>query len=324
MAGVFDIVTVVFAADLPLLDLQARSFARFLPPELIGRIHVIANDPVAEAACVDHVERTTRPLLGPLADRLAVDRAPRALAPGPEGWKAQQAGKLAIARSITAPHYLILDAKHHLVRTLARNDLFAGRRVRMPFVRLARGARPWLRDSYALFGMTLGDRGRNFPPSVPPFTMRTELARALVAELETRSGLSIGDFFATKTDQSTEFMLYIAYVRFLDRMTAELSRLPFQQPTMRRGSPAPDAVDAYFETITARDPWAFAIHRRRFPDLTSDLATRARITAFWTARGLFDDAAAAEAEMARLVAFYTALRGRPEMKNRVSLVAAGG
>ena len=317
-----DIVTVVFAADLPLLDLQARSFARFLAPTLVDRIRIIVNDPVAEDACVAHVDTVTRGCLGALADRLVIERAPRALAPGPEGWKAQQAGKLAIAQSIAARHYLVLDAKHHLVRPLVKDDLFAGSKVRMPFVRLTRNARRWLADSYAFFGMEFAGGGRPSPPSVPPFMMRTSVACRLVDEIEARSGLSIGDFFATKADDSTEFMLYIAYVRFLGRTRALFSRTSVVQPTMRRRSPTSDAAEAYFAAVAERDPWVLAIHRRRFLDLGEDRATRGQIVAFWVSRGLFDDAAAAEAEMERLVGFYARLRGTPEMMNRVRLVAA--
>jgi hypothetical protein len=316
-----DIVTVVFAGELPLLDLQARSFARFLPPGLVGRIRVVINDPDEATACRAHIEAVTRPLLGPLARRLTIYDASVPSEPGPEGWKTQQAAKLEIARAVRAPHYLILDAKHHLVRTLDRADLFLGRKARMPFARPIRGSRQWLVDSRAFFGLATPIRVR-VPPSIPPFCVRTSIAVALVGEIEQRSGRSIGDFFATKTDQSTEFMLYFAYLGFLGKAKTLVSSKTTRQPTMRRRSPPPGKSAAYFAELRHTDPWVLAIHRRRFLDLGVDHGTRAEIVGFWVERGLFDSLAAAEAEMARLIAFYAERRGSIEMRNRVQLVAA--
>ncbi len=52
-----DVVTVVFREELPLLALQARSIARFLDPDAVGRILVVVND-FHEDDCAAAVEAT--------------------------------------------------------------------------------------------------------------------------------------------------------------------------------------------------------------------------------------------------------------------------
>ncbi|MFW2830106.1 DUF6492 family protein [Sphingomonas sp. ID0503] len=316
----FDIVTIVFAADLPLLDLQARSFARFLPPELVNRIHVTVNDPAAEAACVAHVETMTRPLLGPLADRLIVRTAETPAEAGPDGWMAQQAAKLAISAEIEADNYLILDAKNHLIRPLRREDLFEGRRARWTMSRSTSRMRRWMANSRAFFGLEM-PRRLKIPPSMPPFMVRTGVARALVGEIEARSGKPLGRFFADHGNDMTEFMLYAAYLASLGKTKALVSATGVPQPAMRRATPAAEGMPAFAERLAEDGVWLLSVHRRRFLDLEEDRVSRAVLVDAWT-RGLFDSREAAEAEVSRLTAFYQALRGMPEMGNRRHLYMA--
>ena len=319
-ASSIEFVTVAFSGDLPLLDLQARSLAAFASPKLVAGVRIVINDP-DDAACRQHIAAQTAPLLGPLRDRLRVETAPMSGEPGQQGWMVQQACKLDVARRIEAPHYVVLDAKNFLLRPITAKDLFfRGSLARMPFSR-QRGDPAWLADSLAFFDLdpALGE-GR-WPASVPPFPMRTEVVVRMIAEIERRAGCDLFRFFATKTDASTEFMLYIAYLLHAGELEAVVSRRGTKQPIMRRASPKRGEPGPFFEKAATDNAWTMAIHRRRFLDLDWDHPTREGIVDVWSGSGLFPNRAAAEAEMARLIAFYQDQRGTAMMANRSKVLA---
>jgi hypothetical protein len=310
-----ELATVAFSGDLPLLDLQARSIGRFVPPDLVGRISYIINDP-DEELCRRHIEEVTAPLLGPLRDRLAIFTGSSRGQPGQEGWIIQQACKLDIARSVDTRHFVVLDAKNFILRPISESDiLFKGGLARMPFGR-KRGDPQWLIDSLIFFGLDPALGEGKFPPSVPPFCMRTDIVLEMIDAIERQAGTDLFDFFARKTDKSTEFMLYIAFLMKTGRLGEVVTGRATKQPIIRRASPARGAPGDFFDKAKAPQVWTMAVHRRRFLDLDWDHPTREGLLDLWTGSGLFKTPEEAREEMARLIAFYQAMRGQAMMANR--------
>lgn len=110
----FDVVSICFRDELPLLALQSRSIDVFWDLDMIENYMIIINDPESADECRDYI---TRRILPSMSSRLrAVTRVVTAddligqVMPG-RGWKTQQALKLAVARALESPFYLALDAR---------------------------------------------------------------------------------------------------------------------------------------------------------------------------------------------------------------------
>ncbi|MEP6842629.1 MAG: DUF6492 family protein, partial [Pseudolysinimonas sp.] len=107
-------VTVVFGAETRLLELQARSLALYLDPDATASIIVIDNGWRRMS------RRRQAHLLvayGLLADLVTIVRTEDLVPnlPATIGWRSQQIAKLVVARSVSTDHYVILDAKNHLI-----------------------------------------------------------------------------------------------------------------------------------------------------------------------------------------------------------------
>ncbi|NGM22624.1 class I SAM-dependent methyltransferase [Roseomonas stagni] len=204
-----DYVVVSFVGDLPLLRLQARSFARFHLPDDIGRIIVVNND--NDSTSFDQrFEAEVRPVYGDLAGKVEVVRAD-SLLPGitqsRRGWRRQQALKLAACRLVQAPVSVSIDSKNHLIRPTGKAI------YRTPEGRLiVPGRKRWSVPDACLsyFGVPEESWPADVSNIVTPYPLVTAQVLSLLEELE-RRGETLATLFETK-GQFFEFALYYAWL----------------------------------------------------------------------------------------------------------------
>ena len=224
-------VTVVYRADLDLLRLQARSLARFADPAGVAAIRVLVND--ADETSVAEGVRAMVPDYGLLADRVEVlggdavlgqgrarwrglrarylNRLPglrRVGWRGNNGYRMQQAMKLAAARIAPTEDVVLLDAKNVLLAPVARADFFApDGRARTTFLEVAPGPhRNWLAEALRAMGSDLTpEEVHETTTYVTPFAVRRSVLSDVLAAVEARHG-PVDILFASKLRPS-EFML---------------------------------------------------------------------------------------------------------------------
>lgn len=289
------LVTVVFEAELPLLELQARSLARFVEPASVEEIIVLDNGRRAmTAAAIESVLNG----YGALRPKVRVLR-PEAVArlPRTTGWYAQQVLKLMVAARISSELYVVLDAKNHLVGPL-EPAFFVGPDGRLRTSRhsyLEHRLRPDLERTLRYFGAD-DDLVSGFTPTITPFTLRTGFAREMVADVEAMSHTTFPRVFLR--ERLLEFFAYAAWVATRRRRLEE--EYVFDQPpspiVWPRSADLPGTEAAVRRAEGGSSPW-FSVHRRALGVLDRDATDR--LARFWVDRGLFADEGAAQEFLVR-------------------------
>jgi Family of unknown function (DUF6492) len=289
-AKTYTLVTVVHRADYPLLRLQARSLGRYLLPGLSDEIWVIANQGL------QRLSNWQEPLLqdyGSLADRVrfldAVDVA--AIPPATTGWASQQILKLMVANLVTSDHYVVLDAKNHLVFPLQLEFFEVGSKLRST-QRNYRGhpMRGSLEGSLRYFDIEEHQLIGSFLPTITPFVFPTHLVRTLVDTVAERERCQFPASFESLG--TTEFLLFGAYLCSLPGGIEEVYDLSNHACPVVWTSTAAQGFEGV-EPVVARVrderlPF-FTIHRHAFPLL--DQRSREAVAALWSSRHFFDSAA---------------------------------
>jgi hypothetical protein len=234
-------VTVVYAGEVGLLRLQARSLARYFPVQELHEILVIANDrdPVRFAATL----RTLALDYGPHADKLRFvlpddivhgPRGPRDWGKaaklfakglsrrlrnhpqrnwrGASGWLIQQAMKLAACRAVTCENMVYLDAKNHFIAHASAADFFD--ETGTPRARLEQvqdNYFEWHQSARAYFDDAPLPRDAALPPSITPFACNRQHVLQTLDLIEGKSS-AIEFFFTPKTPLGTEFTLIFAHM----------------------------------------------------------------------------------------------------------------
>lgn len=304
MSRPLSIVTVVFDAEIPLLHLQARSIARYLEPGSVDEIIVIDN-------CLTGLSRGQRQRLqrryGPLGDRVRVVRT-RELADvrGVNGWYGQQVAKLAVATSITSRHYVVLDAKNHLIRAAGLSDFVGpdGRAHGASHTYVGHPLRQQLAATLRYLGATadeIEDATTSFPPTATPFVIDTQLARELIDDIERRSSRPFDDEFVRSG--LLEFFLYSGWVIFRgpgwDTATDGV-RLP--SPTVWPAAATLQGVTQAAADARKTDSAVFAVHRQAL--FRAERDAREQIAGFWSQHGLFPEPESALRWIARFRVRY--------------------
>lgn len=314
-AAPLSFVTVVFEPELPLLRLQGSSLARFLDPACVAEILVLDN---CAGGMSPRARRRAVASFGSLAPRVTVLRTARlGVVAGSEGWRSQQAAKLLIARRIRTPHYVVLDAKNHLIRSATAADFVDDAGV-------ARGST----HSYAAHPLR-GDLERtlrhlgaddetvarlvdDFPRTVTPFVIDTALARRIVDDVEAEAREPFGEAF--ERAKLLEFFLYSGWA-MLRGSGLPVDGTPIAAPIVwpARATDA-GAADAIREAIDSDAAW-FAVHRRALA--RADAPTRRRIARLWSERGLMTPREATRF-MRRFRMLYAPAMGRARFAERLS------
>jgi hypothetical protein len=206
--GPVPFVTVSFSADIPLLRLQARSFARLLLREPGRRILVINNDDEPDRFA-DAFSAQVLPEYGPHA--AAVTLLPRqACLEGHDetrGWRRQQMLKWAFSRLLPDGFYLTLDSKNFLVHPWREADLRgAGGAVRLPRRRLSERLEPSFR--YFVPEGPPPDRVSNI---TTPYALSAPHVRAMLEAIVAREGGSPFDLLAPEAS-FFEYALYWSFI----------------------------------------------------------------------------------------------------------------
>jgi len=278
------LVSVVFEAEFSLLRLQARSVARFVPPELADQIIVIDN------SARGMPPELTRQLLedyGPLATQVTILRPDR-ISPvtGAVGWRSQQVLKLCVAELITNDRYLVLDAKNHFVRPLRREFVAApdGRSRVTAYSYRTHRLRPDLEHVLSYLGLDPAPYIDRFTATVTPFVLDTGTVRAMTADIAGRAGREFGQEFAA--NDLTEFFLYSGWIAAGGRELSEVFDLQdVACPVIWPKAANVAGVQAAIASEAERQTPVFAVHRRALAQL--DPAGAAALAEFWTERGLF-------------------------------------
>lgn len=286
-----DIVTIVYAAELNLLRLQARSFARFLAPDPALRLRILVNDPPRAAACAAFIAARVLPEYGPLAPQVRVLDG-REVAPGIAaipGYVAQQVLKLRYAARVGAADYVTLDAKNLLA---APFDIAAGLwdeagRPRASFEAFA-GDQAAARDAcFAFWGVPSGSaRPAALPAMMTPYVLRAPLVRRMIGEAEARAGGPDLEEWLARQHYPSEYLLYATWLvaRGIDP-AALFAPGPPLNLTLWRGYAAGAAAlrQALEGAGTPARPF-LGLHRLRIAEMTAE--ERAAVQEVLAARGL--------------------------------------
>ncbi len=313
--NVLSFVTVVYSKDFPLLELQARSMAKFADFAKLASIHVVLNDrdEVGLRARVDRILEAYGPLrekvrlvrgdevlLGPgqckrrtLSDRVLIEN--RFRLPfirkggwrGNNGYRAQQVLKLGSARVASAEQMVILDAKNLFLRAFDEADFFSpSGAARIPFIPVVTDFhRNWLLQSLDALGEPAPDldvlRTTTFST---PFPVRRSLVLDLLKEINARYD-SVQALFASRRRPS-EFMLLNAYCL---RSDPQLRPWFEEAPSTSAGLwPTFDAAEIaqFLDRLDAPETLSLGLHNRAITKLP--LQVQERIFSVLENRGISD------------------------------------
>lgn len=239
-SGMLSFATIVYGKDYPLLELQARSMARFLDPAEVASISIIMNDvdepPLrrnlseilpfygslaahVQIVCGDDILLPGNKRSSPRAfERAYVDHRYRIPSVRRQGWRGnngyrmQQALKLASARCAGSDRIVLLDAKNVFLRPLSESDFFSSDgKGRIQFLKPELVFhRNWLSQSLLAFeaGCEVDDVSET-TTFVTPYPVRRDVLLGVLDEIDARYG-SVQALFASKRRPS-EFMLINAY-----------------------------------------------------------------------------------------------------------------
>ncbi|MEO6215932.1 MAG: DUF6492 family protein [Sphingomonas sp.] len=276
-------VTVSYDVEAGFLELQARSVARYLPPEMVDRIIVIYNSPTVMSG---EKQKGLLRAYGPFSGQVDILHHSDVCAlPDVHGWRSQQILKMEIARQIESKRYVALDAKNHLVYPLTPGFLTSGDgRARSSASSFENHQlRRHLERALGYVGLDPKPYIERFPATVTPFTFETSVVRTLMNEVEAKAGRSFGNEFAG--NMLTEFFLYNAYLL----KTGNLKILQKDDRPMCLIIWANTANELNIElavgkTIERNTPF-FAVHRNAIPLLQP--AAQFKLANFYVRRSLF-------------------------------------
>ena len=305
-------VTVVYRAELDLLQLQARSMAKYLPVDAAQEVVVILNGPNPNklASQIKEIFQDFGPhlpqvrlidpseiFLGPKSMRdargaiLAIAR--RVLRPlrigrgsqwrGYAGWHIQQAMKLAVARTVTSDTVVFLDAKNHFIAPVSRADFVTSEgRPRACLERVQDNYFDWHQSARAYLSLDRVDREQLLPPSITPFVSRTATVRATLDRIEKEDG-PIEYFFGSGTMRGTEFTLMAAMAEIRDELpTTGLARF---KSFFRDASD--DEIEDILNIARSGNLQVLGTHSGRLAKMTP--TQRSLIADLWISTGLVHD-----------------------------------
>lgn len=205
-----DLVTVVFEPELPVLRAQAQSINLYCQDIGINTIYVIVNDHESVAKQIDPA------WWGDLQHRVTI--IPRRVFSTDfveDGWISQQVLKTLGAAISFNTWSMTLDAKTLFVRPLRLSDLMDSQ-GRPQTGQL--GIQPVFESSARIVGELFNvDVRRQLGPGGVPFLFNTRCVRAMIADIERRTGQSFPAWFQAQ-GEVTEFILYSGYLESTQAM----------------------------------------------------------------------------------------------------------
>jgi len=199
-----DLVTVVFEPELPVLRAQAQGINLYCRDLGIKNIYVIVNDHDSVADQIDPA------WWGDMQHRVSIlPRRTFSTDFVDNGWVSQQVLKLLGSAISFNTWSMALDAKTLFVKPLSFDDLIdsQGRPQtgQLDIYPVFEQSRSLVSD---LFGI---DVARQLGPGGVPFVFNTKMVRAMIADIEQRTGESFPVWFQAQ-GSVTEFILYSGYL----------------------------------------------------------------------------------------------------------------
>lgn len=203
---IIDIFSIVFEAEIYLIELQARSIELYLNPNRIANIYVIVND--HDSIC-DKIDKSWWGINSHKVQ--IIPRSKYGVDVTLDGWSSQQYYKLCAAARAESDWSMCLDSKTWFVQKLEHDLLFdsAGRANfrPMPTMEVFKPAQTFL-ENYFNISMP-GVIG----PAGVPFMFHTTTAKNLIHHIEEKEPFL--EFFSREVRAPslvTEFMLYSAFI----------------------------------------------------------------------------------------------------------------
>jgi hypothetical protein len=205
-----DLVTVVFEPELPVLRAQAQSINLYCRDLGINTIYVIVNDHNSVVKQIDTA------WWGDMQHRVVI-LPRRAFSTDfvEDGWISQQVLKVLGAATSFNTWSMVLDAKTLFVKPLRFDDLMDSQGRAQTG---ALGIQPVFESSSTRVGQLFGvDVTRQLGPGGVPFLFNTRLVRAMIVDIEHRTGESFPTWFQAQ-GEVTEFILYSGYLESMHMM----------------------------------------------------------------------------------------------------------
>jgi hypothetical protein len=273
------IVTVVYEESYASMIVQARSFAKYIDPDLVEEIIVIENGNGVRISWKDKVVRE----YGAVSGLVTFCRGEELADFGDmqDGWWKQQVLKLAVAKMVRTDEYLLLDCKHHLVKPLERSFIWDNDKLRIRSANYeGHRFQPILERALDYFGLD-NDVIRDFPTTTPPFPFNRDIALQIQKLGERESG-SLGKFMMAR--ELTEFFLYSAYLQHENKLREMYSFHKLAYPVIWPHTTDAAAVRALIEESRSGESPFFGVHRRAVENLGPE--ARDLVAAYWEERGL--------------------------------------
>lgn len=206
------LLVVGFLGEQRLLELQARSIAKYAPDAFADIIYV-ANERDPSAFHQLFEDKLAREL-GPVADvaRVIDGKSVAKMPLNRTDWRSQQSLKLLAPRYSNTASILILDCKNHFVRPVSSAD-FINSDGRMITYRYPVNARfvEQFKNACDYFGIEPPSSDFAALPTVAPFLMDRDTVGQMIDLVEKRENQSFHDFFCGNK-RFTEFYFYLAYL----------------------------------------------------------------------------------------------------------------
>lgn len=204
---VIDLITVVFAEEIPLIEIQARSIGLYIDSNRIGNIYVVVND---KDSVVDLLDKKW---WGANEDKVQIIPASHfGVADTLDGWSSQQLYKLLAARDCLSSWSMCLDAKTWFVNQLEWDHIFLSNKAnftQFPTAPVFDNAKKFLEHYYQKPLLNI------IGPGGVPFLFHSPTVKNMIIDIEKRENNLFFNWFVENLlwpNQVTEFMLYSAYV----------------------------------------------------------------------------------------------------------------
>ncbi len=289
LSSPIDIHTVVFEADLRLLELQIFSVVRFIDPAQVStyRININGSMPAVSEAIREQIESRILPRIAQ-AWREKIELPVTSFGHPRGGPRSQQVLKLTSVASSAAPYVLVVDAKNHFLRPTSLSSFFADDgRIKTVIKKVNSGFEKAVSASFEFFGARYQE-GDNVLPTITPYVMMPEIVRNLLADILLKTGESLDQSFDKDRllRESTEFYLYNAFMARHGLVESHYTNAPQTFLSLFTVWPQDRKVVANYLERAANDPTClmFGLHRLRLPQLNND--ERAKFAELWRGMAL--------------------------------------
>ncbi|GAB4064747.1 hypothetical protein KHC28_11900 [Ancylobacter sonchi] len=290
-----DFATVTYRGDVELWKVQARSFAKYVPTEMISSINVIINDDDDATAEIKSHINDNLDIFEHLKDKVKIwtknDILRYNMAKG--GWVHQQAIKLMLYNICVSSRVVIMDAKNSFIHPVLRHEFFSEDGKPKTYVRMRSPGGfqfSWLEDSLNTMGVDTSFMSLPSPPTITPYPVLRETLQGLCAYLD-ENFESVEKFFGNKRSQATEFLLIYAYILKETGSLENYYSLGLRTPnTVFNATPNSDTgMDTLLDKAELGKQPVFSIHSGRKNKLK--VKHFKRISNIWMSRGLirYDD-----------------------------------